>query len=90
VPVHWLEAALEDWALLDLVPVVEHETVLYRAADLLLSTWDHLLFVCVDSLNEGGHAIAGTYDALEKVRNIADAVVQPLAAICYRTLAHAL
>ena len=56
--IHWLESTAEHGALLDLVPIVEHEPVLHRAADFLLPARDHLLLVCIDGLGSRDLSVA--------------------------------
>ena len=81
MPIHGLEAAAKDGALLDLVPVVQQEAVFDGAADLFLAARDHLRLVRGDGLGEQGVAVADALQALQQVRDVADAVVEALAAI---------
>lgn len=49
---HRLESPSEDWASLDLLPVVKHVAILDRAFDLFLPTGDHIGLIHLDCLIE--------------------------------------
>ena len=59
--VHRLESSSEHWTLLDLIPVVQHQSVFNRAADFFLSTWDHLLLVLADCCSKRRLTLTETY-----------------------------
>ncbi len=81
MPIHRLEPAAENRAFLNFVPVVKHQSVLNRAADFFLSTRNHLLLVHVNGFSNRGVAVADAFQAFQKVRYVADAVIEALAAV---------
>ena len=81
MPIHGLEPAAEHGAFLDFVPVVKHQSVLDRAADFFFPTWNHLLLVHVNSFGNRGVGVADVFQAFQKARYVAYAVIEALAAI---------
>ena len=81
VSIHWLEPAAKNGALLYLLPIVKHESVLNRAADFLLSTRNHLFFVRLNGLGNRDLGVAYAFQAFQYVRYVAYAVIEALAAI---------
>lgn len=81
MPRHRPESIRKHGTLLHQLPVVQHKAVLHRALDLLPSTRDNLLVVRRDCLAEAGLARANPLDGVDQVGDVADAVVQALAAV---------
>jgi hypothetical protein len=81
VAIHRLESTLENWALLYLVPVMQHVPILDRADDFLATARDKFFFVSRNGLFQGYLTILNAVDAFQKVGNIADAVIKTLTAV---------
>ena len=76
--IHGAESSRENGTLLDLLPVVQHVSILKGALHLLASAGNDLGVIRCNDLFECGLAGFGTLDAVEKLTGVANAVVQAL------------
>jgi hypothetical protein len=79
---HRPEPSLEYWTLLHLLPIMQHESILQRTLDLLSATGNYFFVVRRNGLFKGFFIRTNTLHGVKEVRNVADAVVEALAAVC--------
>src|ERR1700743_1263352 len=75
---HWLEARREDGALLDFLPVMKHHAVLQRALDFFRTSFDHFYIIRINCRLLGDFSSKRRFDPVNKMRRIADGVIETL------------
>lgn len=78
---HRSESVSKYRTFLNLLPVMQHETVLQRALDLLASARNNFLVVRCDGMFQGYFVGAHALKGVDEVGDVANAVIEALTAV---------